>query len=64
MPSMRSRLKGPKKGKETYFGYSRRHQVHMNFQPLSLKSDRKEVGILGTKNLKFKSLPFHNINDL
>jgi hypothetical protein len=28
--------------KETYFGYSGRHQVHMNFQPLGLKSDHKE----------------------
>ena len=32
MPSMRSRPKGPKKGKETYFGYSGGHQVHMNLQ--------------------------------
>ncbi len=33
MPSTRSRPEGPKYGKKTYFGYSGRHQVHMNFQP-------------------------------
>jgi hypothetical protein len=33
MPSIRSRPEGPKYGKTTYFGYSGRHQVHMNFQP-------------------------------
>jgi hypothetical protein len=32
MPSIRSRPEGPKYGKTTYFGYSGRHQVHMNFQ--------------------------------
>jgi hypothetical protein len=29
-----------------------------------VKSDRKEGGILGPKNLKFKSLHLHNINNL
>jgi hypothetical protein len=33
MPSKRSRPEGTKYGKITYFGYSGRHQVHMNFQP-------------------------------
>ena len=33
MPSIRSRPEDPKYGKKTYFGYSGRHQVHMNFQP-------------------------------
>jgi hypothetical protein len=33
MPSIRSRPEGTKYGKKTYFGYSGRHQVHMNFQP-------------------------------
>ena len=34
MPSLRSHPEGPKYGeKKTYFGYSGRHQVHMNFQP-------------------------------
>jgi hypothetical protein len=34
MPSIRSRPEGPKYGeKKNYFGYSGRHQVHMNFQP-------------------------------
>jgi hypothetical protein len=33
MPSIRSRPECPKYGKKTYFGYSGRHQVHMNFQP-------------------------------
>jgi hypothetical protein len=33
MPSIRSRPAGPKYGKKTYFGYSRWHQVHMNFRP-------------------------------
>jgi hypothetical protein len=37
---------------------SGRHQVNIDFQPLSLKSDRKEAGILGTKNLIFKSFTF------
>jgi hypothetical protein len=33
MPSIRSHPECPKYGKKTYFGYSGRHQVHMNFQP-------------------------------
>ncbi len=33
MPSIWSLTEGPKYGKITYFGYSGRHQVHMNFQP-------------------------------
>jgi hypothetical protein len=33
MPSIRSRPEGPKYGKKICFGYSGRHQVHMNFQP-------------------------------
>jgi hypothetical protein len=33
MPSKRSRPEGTKYGKKTYFGYSGRHEVHMNFQP-------------------------------
>jgi hypothetical protein len=30
------RPEGPKYGKEAYFGYSGRHQVHMNLQPFPL----------------------------
>jgi hypothetical protein len=34
-PSKRSHQEGPKYGeKKTYFGYSRRHQEHINFQSL------------------------------
>jgi hypothetical protein len=33
VPSIGSRPEGPKCEKKTYFGYSGRHQVHMNFQP-------------------------------
>jgi hypothetical protein len=38
--------------------------VNFDLQPLGLESDRKEGGIMGTKDLKFKSLHFHNINNL
>jgi hypothetical protein len=38
--------------------------VNIDLQPLGLESDRKEGGIMGTKDLKFKSLHFHNINNL
>jgi hypothetical protein len=31
--AIRSCPDGPKYGKNTYFGYFGRHQVHMNFQP-------------------------------
>jgi hypothetical protein len=45
--------------------YSGRHVVDIDFEPLALKSDRKEGGgFLGNQNLKFKSLHFHNINTL
>jgi hypothetical protein len=46
--------------------HSGRHPVNIDFQPLGLKSDRKEGagGILGAKKFKFKSLHFHNINIL
>jgi hypothetical protein len=33
VPSTGCRPEGPKYGKEAYFGYSGRHQVHMNLQP-------------------------------
>ncbi len=33
MPSIGSRPEGLKYGEKTYFGYSGRHQVYMNFQP-------------------------------
>ncbi len=33
MPSRGCRPEGPRYGKEAYFGYSGRHQVHMNLQP-------------------------------
>jgi hypothetical protein len=33
VPSRRCRPECPKYGKKAYFGYSGRHQVHMNFQP-------------------------------
>jgi hypothetical protein len=44
--------------------HSGRFAVNIDLQTLGLKSDRKEEGILGTKNVKFKSIHFHNINSL
>jgi hypothetical protein len=45
--------------------HSKRHVVNIDFQPLGLKSDRKEGGGRDSWdwNLKFKSLHFHNINN-
>ncbi len=37
--------------------------VYIDLKPLGLKIDRKEGEIRGTKNLKYKFLHFHNINN-
>jgi hypothetical protein len=44
---------------KTYFGYSGRHQVHMNFQPLGLKIIRLGIGGVENKN---KAGPQHTWN--